>query len=83
MRTARTLEAGWRQVLRGSVSMGAKEDESSTGHVWVAWISPCYGPFLLGAHFETYGPFISLIFKIFLGGRGKPWILNQQIQGYT
>jgi hypothetical protein len=35
MRTARTLEAEWRQVLRGSVSMGAK-DESSTGHIWAA-----------------------------------------------
>jgi hypothetical protein len=34
MRTARTLEAEWRQVLRGSVSMGAKRDESSTGRVW-------------------------------------------------
>jgi hypothetical protein len=36
MRTARMLEAEWRQVLRGSVSMGAKEDESSTGRVWAA-----------------------------------------------
>jgi hypothetical protein len=36
MRTARTLEAEWRQVLRGSVSTGAKEDESSTGHIWAA-----------------------------------------------
>jgi hypothetical protein len=34
MRTARTLEAEWRQVLRGSVSTGAKEDESRTGRVW-------------------------------------------------
>jgi hypothetical protein len=51
------LEAKWRQVLRGSVSTGAKEDESSTGRVWAA------GPFSLGAHFETYEPLISLIFK--------------------
>jgi hypothetical protein len=29
------------------------------------WISPCYGPFLLGAHFEAYEPFISLIFQFF------------------
>jgi hypothetical protein len=29
--TARMLEAEWRQVLRRSMSMGAKEDESSTG----------------------------------------------------
>jgi hypothetical protein len=36
MQTARTLEAEWRQVLRGSMSMGAKEDESSTGCVWAA-----------------------------------------------
>jgi hypothetical protein len=34
MRTARTLEAEWRQVLLGSVSTGANEDELSTGHVW-------------------------------------------------
>jgi hypothetical protein len=36
MRTARTLEAEWRQVLRGGVSTGAKEDELSTGRVWAA-----------------------------------------------
>jgi hypothetical protein len=36
MRTARTLEAEWMKVLRRSVSMGAKEDESSTGHIWAA-----------------------------------------------
>jgi hypothetical protein len=36
MRTARTLEAEWRQVLRGDVSTGAKEDELSTGRVWAA-----------------------------------------------
>jgi hypothetical protein len=36
MRTVKTLEAEWGQVLRGSVSMGAKEDESSTGCVWAA-----------------------------------------------
>jgi hypothetical protein len=37
------------------------------------WISQCYGPFLLGAHFETYEPFISLIFQFFLS-RSKPQI---------
>jgi head-tail adaptor len=36
MRTASTLEAEWRQAVRGSVSMRAKEDESRTGRVWVA-----------------------------------------------
>jgi hypothetical protein len=29
------------------------------------WISPCYGPFWLGGRFETYKPFISLIFHFF------------------
>jgi hypothetical protein len=41
--------------------------------------SPCCGLFSLGACFETYEPFISLIFKLF-SGRSKPWLLNQQIQ---
>jgi hypothetical protein len=36
MRTARTLEAEGSQVLQGSVSTGAKEDESSNGRVWTA-----------------------------------------------
>jgi hypothetical protein len=37
------------------------------------WISPCYGPFSFGARFETFEPFIYLIFKIF-SGRCKPRI---------
>jgi hypothetical protein len=37
------------------------------------WISPRYGPFSLGARFETYEPFISLIFQ-FVSDRGKPRI---------
>jgi head-tail adaptor len=36
MRTVRTLEAEWRQVLLESVSTGSKEDESSTWRVWAA-----------------------------------------------
>jgi hypothetical protein len=36
MRTARMLEAEWVQVLRGRVSTGAMEDESSIGRVWAA-----------------------------------------------
>jgi hypothetical protein len=36
-------------------------------------ISPCYGPFSLGGTFDTYEPFISLIFNFF-SGRGKQWI---------
>jgi hypothetical protein len=33
MRTSRTLEADWGQVLWESVGTGTKEDESSTGRV--------------------------------------------------
>jgi hypothetical protein len=33
------------------------------------WISPCYGPFSLGASFETNEPFISLNLQFFFG----PW----------
>jgi hypothetical protein len=36
MRTVRTLEVEWMQVLWGSTSSGAKEDESSAGCVWAA-----------------------------------------------
>jgi hypothetical protein len=36
------------------------------------WISPCYGPFLLGEHFETYELFLS--FSNFFPGHGKLWI---------
>jgi len=53
-------------------SMGTKEDESSTGRVLGCWISPCYGPFSLGARFENYEPYISLIFHIlFFGAAAK------------
>jgi hypothetical protein len=38
------------------------------------WISPCYGPFSLGARFETYEAFGSLIFQFFSSGRAKPRI---------
>jgi len=39
------------------------------------WISPYYGQFWFGVRFETYKPFVSLIFQIFFGlwqtvGRG-------------
>jgi hypothetical protein len=52
------------QDLRVSVSTGAK--------YWKrlgCWISQCYGPFSLGARFETYEPFISLIFQFSSGPR--------------
>jgi hypothetical protein len=53
MRTARTLEAEWGKVLRGSVSTGAKEDESSTGRVWAA-----------GFHHVTARSRLAGVFKI-------------------
>jgi hypothetical protein len=49
MQTVGTLEAEWWQVLRGSVSAGAKEDESSAGR----WITLFYCPFLVSMCFET------------------------------
>jgi hypothetical protein len=55
------------------VGTGTKEDESITGRVLGCWISPCYSPFSLGARFETYEPYISLIFNSF-SGRGEPLI---------
>jgi hypothetical protein len=47
MRTARTLEAEWRQVVWGSVSTGANEDESSTGRVWAAGFNHVTARYLL------------------------------------
>jgi hypothetical protein len=51
-------------ILQGSVNTGTKEDESSNGNLG-CWIAPCYGPVSLGARFETYEPFISLISQFF------------------
>jgi hypothetical protein len=36
MQTAIMLEAEWRKVLQGSMTTGAKEAKSSTGHIWTA-----------------------------------------------
>jgi hypothetical protein len=38
------------------------------------WNSPCYGLFSLCMRFETYEPFISLIFNFFFSGCCKLWI---------
>jgi hypothetical protein len=81
MRTARTLEAEWMQVLLGTVSTGAKEDESSTGRVWAARFHAVRARSRL-ARVLTYDPFISLIFQIFFSRRGKPRMLNQRIRGH-
>jgi hypothetical protein len=64
MRKAGTLEAEWRHVPRGSVSMGAKEDESSTGRVWAA-VFHLVRPVFAYGRFQTYEPFISLILQFF------------------
>jgi hypothetical protein len=65
MQTARMLEAEWWQVLQGNVSMGTKEDESSTRHVWAAG----FHHVMAHSHFphvlKLNEPFISLIFKLF------------------
>jgi hypothetical protein len=80
MRTARTLQAEWRQVLRGSVSTGAKEDELSTGRLRAAEFRHV-GPFSFDTRFEIYEPFIFFNFHIF-SGRDKPRIMNQWIWGH-
>jgi hypothetical protein len=80
MRTARMLEAERRQVVWGSVVMGTKEDESSTGHIWAGG----YYHLTVRSHlacFETYEPFISSTFNFF-SGRSKHRILNQWIRGH-
>jgi hypothetical protein len=43
----------------------------------VLLISPSYGPFSLGARFETYEPYISLVFKFF-SERSKPLITENK-----
>jgi hypothetical protein len=52
------------------------------------WISPCYTPFSLGARFETYEPFIYLIFNFFraavnrgywISGYGGTTVYNELI----
>jgi hypothetical protein len=48
------------------MGMGTKEDESSTGHIWAAEFRRVMTHSHL-AHFETYGPFISLILQFFFG----------------
>jgi len=66
--------------LRGVVGMGTKEDESITGCVWAAGFHHVTARSTLGARFETYDPFICLIFQIFFSSRGKPRILNPRIR---
>ena len=63
---------------------GGYGDKGRWVKYWVSlgcWISPCYCPFSLGAHFETYEPFISLFFQFFFSGRGKPLITESADMG--
>jgi hypothetical protein len=55
MRKSRTLEAEWWQVLRGSVSMGTKKDESHTGRVWAA-----------GFHYVTVRSLLVHVWKLMI-----------------
>jgi hypothetical protein len=64
MQTPRTLEAECTQVLQVSMSTGAKEDESSTGRIWAAGFHHVMARSRL-VRFETYEPFILLIFLFF------------------
>jgi hypothetical protein len=73
MQTVRTLEAGWRQVLLGSVSTEAKEAESSTGHIWAAGFHHVMARSRLSRVLKLYEPFISFIFTFF-SGCSKPRI---------
>jgi hypothetical protein len=56
---------------RTEASSAGKREHGGEGRLvkyWArlgCWISPCYGPFSLGGCFETYEPFIYLIFKCF------------------
>jgi hypothetical protein len=66
-------------------SSAGKRDYGGKGRLvkyWArlgCWISPCYGPFSLGGRFETYEPFISLIFQLFSGPR---WTAYNWNRGY-
>jgi hypothetical protein len=65
--------------LGRSVGTGTKEDESSNGHIWAAGFHHVMAHSRL-ARFETYEPFMSLIFQIF-SGRSKPQIAETANMG--
>jgi hypothetical protein len=64
------------------VGTGTKEVESSTGRVWATKFHNVMARSRLAHVFESCELFISLIFQIFWGGRGKPRILNRCIRGH-
>jgi hypothetical protein len=82
MQTARMLKTEWRQLLRGSVSTGAKEDESSAGGIWAAGFHHVtVRSRLAGVLKVTYNLFLE--FSNFWGGHGELRIMNQWIQGHA
>jgi hypothetical protein len=72
VRTARTLEAEWWQVLRGSVGAGTKGVESSSGRVWTAGFYHVTARSRLPRILKLLSR-LFLLFSIF-SGRGKPRI---------
>jgi hypothetical protein len=73
MRTARTLEAEWKHVLWGSMSMGTKKYESSTGRIWAAGYHYVIALSRL-VHILKLMNHLFLQFSNSFLGHGKPWI---------
>jgi hypothetical protein len=73
VRTERTLEEEWRQVLQGSTSTGAEKDESSTRRVWAAGFHHVTARTRLARVLELMNC-LFLKFFTFFSGRGEPWI---------
>jgi hypothetical protein len=65
--------------LRGSVGTGKSVDELSTGHIWAAGFHHVTAHSRLACGLKLMNHFFN--FPIYLG-RGKLWILNQQIWGH-
>jgi hypothetical protein len=70
MRTVSTLEAEWRQVLQVSVGTGAKECESSIGHVWAAGFHHVTARYHLVVILKLMNHLFKLFSNFFWGGRG-------------
>jgi hypothetical protein len=75
MQTARTPEAEWWQVLRGSVGKGTKKDESSTGLVWASGFQHVSARSRLARVLKLMNRLL-LEFSNFFSGRVKPRTLN-------
>jgi hypothetical protein len=69
MRTARALEAECWQVLRGSLSTGAKGGKSSIGRVWAAVFHNVMARSLLARVLKLTNRLFLYVFQIFFGLR--------------